>query len=300
MRIVFSTAARSLGVVLLVSAALPGCAETGAAGSNESDGSLEIRTAFYPLQFVTERVAGPAADVRNLTKAGAEPHDLELGPREVADLGSADLVVYLSGFQPAVDTAVAQEAAASAYDVADAARLDLGSDPHFWLDPTRLADVADAVAGRLGEVDPGRAGEFRRNAEGLRRDLLGLDRDLSEGLGDCESRDLVTSHTAFGYLAQRYRLDQHGITGISPDSEPTSGDLAEVADFVRTHAVRTIYHEPLVSSDVAATVAKETGARMASLDPVEGLDDSSAGGDYIEVMRANLATLREGQPCRTR
>ena len=275
-------------------ATLAGCAAV--ADSSPGD-TREVVTSFYPLQFVAERVGGRGVTVRNLTKPGAEPHDLELSPRDVADLGDADVVVYLSGFQPAVDTAVDQEADDTGYDVGPAARLD-AKDPHFWLDPTRLADVAGALADRLAEVDPAGAADFRRNAAALRADLAELDTEMSQGLADCASTDLVTSHNAFGYLANRYGLTQRGITGLTPEDEPAPGDLARVADFVEANDVRTIYHEALVSPAIAATLARETGARSALLDPLEGLDASSPGSDYLEVMRANLASLRKGQACR--
>ena len=87
--------------------------------------ATSIVTTFYPLQFVTQRVAGDRAQVTNLTKPGAEPHDLELTPREVASFSDASLVVYLAGFQPAVDEASQTEATAHALDVAASARLDL-------------------------------------------------------------------------------------------------------------------------------------------------------------------------------
>ena len=122
-----------------------------------------------------------------------------------------------------------------------------------------------------------------------------LDADYATGLASCASTDLVTSHAAFGYLAERYGLTQRGITGLRPEDEPSPGALAEIADFVTAHDVRTIYSETLVSPAVAKTLARETGVRTAVLDPIEGLDDASAGADYLAVMRTNLATLRDGQ-----
>jgi zinc transport system substrate-binding protein len=252
--------------------------------------------------------------VRSLTKPGAEPHDAELTPRDVAALSRSDAVLYLHGFQPAVDQAVAANGPRVVVDAAPAARLNLrytpvenglpqrrsagSTDPHFWLDPTRLASVAAAFAARLEQLDPAHAPFYRINLDSLTRDLGALDGLIRAGLAHCARTDLVTSHTAFGYLAQRYGLRQVGITGLSPDGEPDPGQLARADAFVREHGVRTIYYETLVSPAVARTVAAETGARVAVLDPIEGLDDSSAGADYLEVMRSNLATLRAGQSCR--
>jgi len=308
--------AAALAVALPLSvAALAACgsdADSTSAGSDNADG-LTVVASFYPLQYISERIVGDQGTVTSLTKAGAEPHDLELTPRDVADIGAASLVVYLSGFQPAVDDAVASEAKDGAFDVADEANLDLtytpieegqeeseaagATDPHFWLDPTRLADVSDELAQRLGELDGEHAQAFTDRAAELRADLEALDADMKAGLATCENKDLVTSHNAFGYLAQRYGLTQVGITGLSPEVEPSAGDLAAVTNFVEQNDVSTIYYETLISPAVAETVAKETGARTAVLDPLEGLSDESEGKDYLDVMRANLENLKAGQPC---
>ncbi len=288
---------------------------------------LSVVTAFYPLQYAAERVAGSAANVVNLTKPGAEPHDLELSPKSVGAVSEANLVVYLRGFQPAVDAAVRQQASDHSLDVTGAAKLTLPAptagesdhaehadhadhadsaegdsaasdkDPHFWLDPLRLAAVGDALAARLAAVDPDHAASYRANAAKLRADLEKLDQDFRTGLATCRNHDLVTSHAAFGYLSQRYGFTQFGITGLSPEQEPSPAELSSAATFARKHDVRTIYYETLVSPAVSETVARETGADSAVLDPLEGLTAKSAGKNYLAVMRANLATLRKGQDC---
>lgn len=300
MRIVVMTRAWRLvplaGVVAGLLAA--GCAASPEQGSGAGDeaGALEVAASFYPLQYVTEAVGADRVAVTNLTTPGAEPHDLELAPREVGRLGDADLVVYLEGFQPAVDDAVSTQAAET-LDVTAAADL-RGDDPHFWLDPLRLADVADAVAERLGELDGPGAETYEANAARLREELTALDAELADGLAACDVDVLVTGHEAFGYLADRYGFMQVGISGLDPDAEPDPGAIAEVADLVRDRGVTTVYSEVLVDPAVAQTVAAEAGAQTAVLDPVEGITDASAGEDYPAVMRANLETLREGQQCR--
>jgi len=281
-------------------------------GSAVGDG-IDVQASFYPLQWVAEQVGGDAVAVSMLTPPGAEPHDLELSAQDVGAISQADLVVYLSGFQAAVDDAVLQEADGSAFDAAEHTDVDLTyrpiedgeqseegeeADVHFWLDPIRLADVADALAERLGKVDSENASTFTDNAGTLRAELEGLDAELREGLANCDSSLLVTSHNAFGYLADAYGLTQIGITGLAPEEEPSAASLADIASFVEDNDVRTIYVETLVSPDTAETIASEAGADTALLDPIEGLTEDSDGSDYLEVMRSNLATLRAGQPCR--
>ncbi|HEX5534650.1 MAG TPA: metal ABC transporter substrate-binding protein [Actinomycetales bacterium] len=329
-------------------AALLGACTTGSTlTSGSSDGStgderLQIVAAFYPLEYLSERIGRGHVDVRNLTKPGVEAHDLELAPRDVARVAGADLIVYLKGFQPAVDDAIAAEAAGRALDVTSSAHLTSvssedaathdheadehpdddthapddaaghddthapddaaghdhgGVDPHFWLDPTRLADVAGVVAARLAQLDPANAQDYRSNAAALQTDLHALDDDFRAGLEHCANRDMVTSHLAFGYLAERYDLHQVGITGLSPEGEPAPRDMARVVRFIQANHVETVYYEPLAGPVLAETVADETGARAVLLDPLEGLTANSPGESYIDVMRSNLAALRTGQGC---
>ena len=281
----------------------------------ESDGAgpLDVVAAFYPLELMVEQVGGDRVSVSNLAKPGAEPHDLELTPSDVARVSDADLVVYLEGFQPAVDDAVAAEAADTSWNAGEYADLDLtytpieegeeatdeagAVDPHFWLDPTRYAEVATALAAGLGDLDPDGAATYEANAEAFVDDLETLDAEWKSGVEVCSNRNLVTSHNAFGYLAQRYGLEQRGITGLTPEDEPTPQALADISEFVTANDVQTIYFETLVSPAIAETLAAETGAKTAVLDPVEGLSEESEGSDYFEIMRANLANVRAGQPC---
>jgi zinc transport system substrate-binding protein len=288
----------SLVTVLATVALGLGTVSCGADDATTAPGVVDVVASFYPLQYVAERVGGPYVTVHNLTPRGAEPHDLELEATDLAKVSRADLVLYLASFSPAVDDAVKTAGGRHSFDVGGTARVVPG-DPHFWLDPERLADLADAVADRLAVLRPTAAAEFRTNAAALRSDLSALEMAYRDGLTRCASRDLVTSHAAFGYLASAYGLTQIGITGLNPDEEPSAAALAEVARIVRTKGVRTVYSETLVSPAIARTVASATGASVSVLDPLEGLaaGAAGAGGDYLSIMRVNLATLREGQRC---
>ncbi len=288
-------------------------AVSGGGSSGTGRAQLAVVASFYPLAFVVQRIGGDLVSVDNLTPQGAEPHELELTASDTANLTDADLIVYLAGFAPAVDDGVDVEGKDHALDVSGAARLDLqytpiedgtqraadagARDPHFWLDPTRLIDVVEVVTERLATQDPTDAETFRTNAAALVTELQTLDQEYATGLATCTNRDIVTSHNAFGYLAERYGLTQIGITGLTPEDEPTPADLAAVTKFVEDNHVTTIYYETLVSPAIAETVASETGAKTEVLDPIEGLSGSSQGADYFGIMRANLSNLRTGQDC---
>lgn len=285
-------AARAVVLGLVMATGAAGC---GVSGAGETGGRLSTVAAFYPLAFVAERVGGRQVDVANLTPAGGEPHDLELGPQQVAEVAEADLVVYERGFQPSVDEAVAQNDPRATLEVTEVAKP-LGEDPHLWLDPVRLARVATAVGETMARLDPDRAAAYRSRAEALVRDLHGLDRAFARGLQDCRDRTVVTTHEAFGYLTRRYGLEQVAVSGLTPESEPSPGRLADVARLVESQNVATVYFESPVSAPIARTLASDTGARSAVLDPLETLRHPGRD-DYLTVMRDNLAALREGLRC---
>jgi zinc transport system substrate-binding protein len=294
---------RSTALVSIAALTLCACASASQAKAGRNGKSqLAVVAAFYPLEFATEQIGAAHVSVTGLTKPGAEPHDTELSPHDVATVSEASLVIYEKGLQPAIDKAVESQAATHSLDVAPAARLErrLASgavDPHFWLDPQRYAAVARVISARLSAADPANKADYDKNAKRFEDRLAALSTKFTTGLAQCQRRDLVTSHAAFGYLAQRFDMVQIPINGLSPDQEVNAADLAKVSSYAKAHHLSTIYGETLASPAITATVARESGARMATLDPVEGLTKQSKGRDYFEVMASNLTTLRSGQGC---
>jgi zinc transport system substrate-binding protein len=280
--------------LLATSACGAGAAETKAAG-----GKPEVVAAFYPLQWLTEQVGGPDANVSVLTAPGVEPHDLELGIQQMTTLRDAALTVYIKGVQPAVDDAVSAD---TSFDAATAVKTipaggheeehSVSYDPHIWLDPSRLATVATKLGERLASADPAHAQAYKERAAKTAGTLGGLDQEFTKGLGTCASKTLVTAHEAFGYLADRYQLKQVGIT-LDPDIEPSPKRLSDVAKLAKSEGVTTIFTESLVSPKVAEVLAGEVGAKTAVLDPLE----SKPSGDYLSAMRDNLKALQTALRC---
>jgi zinc transport system substrate-binding protein len=277
--------------LLLIAIVIAGCG--GAAAGRHA-----VVAAFYPLAFAAQQTGGPSLKVYNLTPPGAEPHDIELTPRDVARIQTAGVVLYLShGFQPAVEQAV-KGARGEKVDVLEGIGLRKGvgdeagkTDPHVWLDPVLFARIVRRIGSALGRPAGGNA---------LARRVLALDGAYRSGLADCARRDFVTSHAAFGYLASRYHLHQIPITGIDPESEPSPARLRDLIALVRREHVTTVFFERLVSPKIAESVAREAGAKAEVLDPIEGLTpaEQARGYDYLDLMRQNLRSLREALGCR--
>ena len=279
-------------IIILISAtALSVLAGGCGPSASGASGKETVVAGFYPLAYAAQEIGAGRVEVTNLTPPGAEPHDLEVSPQDVAAIRDADLVLLLGhGFQPQLEDAAGN--GDNVLRLLDTPGLALRSDddPHVWLDPLRYARIVTRIGAALGEPAA---------AERLVARLRRLDREYRRGLSHCARHELVTSHEAFGYLADRYGLEQIAITGLSPEAEPDPGRLQHVVDLIRARGVTTIFFEPLVSPRIADTIARETGAKTAVLDPIEGLTDGELahGDDYFSLMRRNLAALRDGLGC---
>ncbi|MDU0349498.1 metal ABC transporter substrate-binding protein [Actinomyces sp. MRS3W] len=294
---------------------------TPADGTNtgQTGETLSVAASFYPIQYLTEAVGGDHVDVTSVTPTNVEPHDYELAPKDVTALSATNLVVYVAGFQPSLDDALAEVSGPTVLELS--ATVDLvhhdgvahdhdedtedteeeadhdaaeSTDPHFWLDPVRMQAAAQAIETALAQADPDHAADYEANLATLTDTLEGLDADYSNGLAQCERTTFVTAHSAFGYLADRYGLTQASVSGLDPESEPSPSELAAVKKIVEETGTTTIFTEELVSPKTAEALAAETGATTAVLNPIES---APASGDYAGAMTTNLEELRTALSC---
>ncbi|OEJ31920.1 metal ABC transporter substrate-binding protein [Streptomyces subrutilus] len=314
------------GAVALGATALTACsgagagAGAGAAESGGNDGKLGVTASFYPMQFLAEQIGKDHVKVDTLTKPGVEPHDLEITPKQTGQLADADVILYLKTLQPAVDKAVAQSGVKNVVDAATLTKLEAhapsghghegeaghegegeeghahgeaGEDPHVWLDPAKYAEIAQGVGAALEKADPDHAADYKKNTADLVAKLTALDTEFKNGLADTATKTFITTHSAFGYLAERYGLDQEGISGVDPESEPSPARMKELQEVAKKENVSTVFFETLASDKTAKSLAGDTGLKTDVLDPLEGITDKSQGADYFEVMRSNLKNLQK-------
>ncbi|MET9935713.1 MULTISPECIES: metal ABC transporter substrate-binding protein [unclassified Streptomyces] len=306
------------GAVALGLVSLSACADTSDAADGGKGGKLDVVASFYPLQYLAEQIGGGHVAVETLTKPGVEPHDLELKPKQIGALGEADVILYLKGVQPAVDEAIAQAGVKGTVDAATLTKLEAhgtevghdhgdehaeeeghdhgseaGADPHVWLDPVKYAEVAKGVGSAFEKADPDHAADYEKNTDALVKKLGALNTEFETGLKNTATRTFITTHSAFGYLAERYHLDQEGISGLDPESEPSPARMKELQEIAAKDKVSTVFFETLASDRTAKTLAGDTGLKTDVLDPLEGITDKSRGSDYVEVMRSNLTALKK-------
>jgi zinc transport system substrate-binding protein len=292
---------------------LSACSDSSAADGTSS-GKLDVVASFYPMQYLAEEIGGTHVHVTTLTQPGQEPHDLEISARQTAQLQEADAVLYLKNLQPAVDDAVAQSEVRTKIDAASLTGLEKhgnevgghaaehddsqgeesgGTDPHIWLDPVKYAEVAKGVGKAFEKADPKHAADYRKNTASLVGKLGGLDTQYRDGLKDTKTKVFITTHAAFGYLAERYGLTEEAINGLDPESEPSANRVKDLEKMAEADGVSTVFYETLVSDKTAKTVASDAGLTTDVLDPIEGITGKSRGSDYLQVMESNLKALQK-------
>ncbi len=296
--------------VLGAAALFASLAHLGPVRTDDQRVGIHATASFYPLFYLAREIAGERASVSFIVPPGAEPHDYELTPQDMIRLQTSDIVILqgagLEPWQNDVEHAlndhrttivIAGEASANRiFEDEDGNNV---TDPHTWLSPKRAHTLVDAILAGFVKADPAFADAYRANAADLTARLAALDAEYAATLASCRRYEIVTSHSAFGYLAADYGLEQVSIAGLSPEEEPSPKALAEVARFARAHGVTHIFFETLVAPDLAETIAREVGAQTLVLNPIEGLTHAelAAGKDYMTAMRSNLAHLSTALSC---
>lgn len=290
---------------------LTACSDSSATTGNTD--KFDVVASFYPMAYLAEQIGGKYVHVTTLTEPGQEPHDLEISARQTGQLQESDAVLYLKGLQPSIDDAVAQSPVKTKIDAATLTSLEEhgnevgghaaehdhehgteagGKDPHIWLDPVRYAEVAKGVGAAFEKADPDHADVYKTNTEALVEKLGALDSQFESGLKNTRTRVFITTHAAFGYLAERYGLTEEAIAGLDPESEPSAARVKDLEKMAKADGVSTVFYETLVSDRTAKTLAKDSDLKTDVLDPVEGITSRSRGDDYFQVMEANLKALQ--------
>ena len=284
---------------------------------------LQVAASFYPLYYFASEIGKEKANVFSVTPNGVEPHDYEPKPQDTVKIQQSKLLLLNgAGFEPWTEKLNSEltKKGVTIITTAEGMTLQKGEghdheeeahteeeagheeetlDPHIWLSPVLAKEQVDKITSGFIAVDPTNKSYYETNAQDLKKRLDTLNEAYKTGLTTCNTRNFVTSHAAFGYIANTYNLEQVSIAGLSPDEEPSATKLAEVATFVKDNNINYIFFETLVSDDFAQTIAKETGAKTLVLDPIEGIpdDEIQQGKNYFTVMESNLLNLQTALEC---
>lgn len=307
-------------VFLVASLGLIACKGDRQKGNEE--GRLKVVTTLFPLFDFAGSVGGSKINPILLLPPGVEPHDFEPKPKDIATVQEADVFVYTGNAMEPWAQRILKGIDSKKLVVVDASRgITLRSsenkdherhsdsnspsgnalDPHIWLDFANAQVMVRNIADGLSKRDPKDSGYYTRNASAYNNQLRQLDEEYRAGLSACKTRFfLFGGHYAFNYLARRYNLTYISVHGVSPNAEPSPAHLVDMVNKTKQYHLNYIFYEELASSRVAETIARETGAKLLPLSAAHNVSKEQMAQNigFIDIMKTNLAMLREGLQCR--
>ena len=290
-------------ILLIGTITLSACSNQGQTIDSNTNQSLKIVTSFYPLYEIVRQVGGDTVSVKNIVPGGTEPHDYEPTAKDIINMREANLVIYNGlGLEPWKDKIIPdlQKNNTQAIQISDFFKnTTIANDPHLWLDPVHYKTEVEEISKKIIELDPAHVETYKANTEKFIQELDTLNLTYESGLKACKFDTFITNHGAFAYLAKRYHLNIIPIAGLSPDIEPSPKTMADITNIITQKGIRYILTETLVSPKIANTLAKSSGAKTLTLNPLEGLtnEEIAAGKNYISVMKDNLPNLQTALEC---
>ncbi len=290
----------------------PNTSSNPASSMSINNSKLKVSTSFYPLEFLAKEIGGNLVTVKNITPAGSEPHEYEPTQQQIIDIQNADLLLYNGAGLESWTTKVEQANPKPKSILELSKSFELSEleedgkkvqDPHIWLSPNNYIRMAKFVNTTLQQnQSKDNQAIIQKNTESLILRLETLSNNFKSKLNpaNCKNTKFVTNHEAFNYLAKDYGLEDLSISGLSPEAEPTSKELADLASIIKTNNIKYVLTETIASPKLAQTLAKEVGITTLEMNPLEGLDDQEiAGGkNYINIMESNLANLATALDCK--
>jgi zinc/manganese transport system substrate-binding protein len=292
----------TLALLCVLVAALAACGEGSEIGS-DGDRLTAVATTTQ-VADLTRNVGGDLVEVDAILESGADPHDYEPRPSDVAALADASLVIRSGGD---VDEWLGDliESSGSDGEVVDligsVETVGEGSetDPHWWQDPRNAILAVEAIRDALIEADPGHRQTYSDNAAAYVEELERLHSQAAACFERVPTarRKIVTTHDAFAYLAVRYGIEIVGsvIPSLSTQAQPSAKDVERLVSQIEDERVEAVFPESGVSERLEQALSREAGAEVGSDLWADTLGESgSAESTYIGAMAANVAALVDG------
>ncbi|WP_331234875.1 metal ABC transporter substrate-binding protein [Natronorarus salvus] len=287
----------------LFGAALAGCLDgnDNPSGSGDDGGEYSVAASFFMPYDVTQQIAGDHVALEDLVPAGEHGHDWDPDPGIVERIESADAFVYTRGFSSWQDDAADEledDEEILVIEISDGITfIDSPAeenDEHFWMNPRIMRDGAENVLDGLVELDSDNQEAYEENAEAFIDELDAVHGEFQE-LADQRQQDqiIIGSHDSFQWWWDEYGFDIYSPVGISPDDEASAAELEEVERLVEEHGVKYILYDMLEPTNLAESLAEETGTEVLPLSPIEGVtEEMDEEWGYLEHQREiNLETL---------
>ncbi|MGD9677495.1 MAG: metal ABC transporter substrate-binding protein [Vulcanibacillus sp.] len=297
----------SLTIILLILPLITGCNISNSQEkiSNPSEDKIYVYTTLYILEEFSQRIGGENVVVINLVPPGVSPHDYEPSAKDITNLAQGDVFIYNGGGLELWVNKAIENLKETNVEIVNASQninlinkndehqSDAQTDPHVWLNPLFALEQAESIKDTYIKLDSKNEFFYEENYQDLKEELLALDSKFEESLKNVEKKDFFVSHAAFGYLAERYGLEQHSISGFSPEDEPSAAELSKLINEIRNLNIKYILTDPTESTKISQVLADEIDVKTENIYTISSLseDEIALGLNYIKMMEKNLNVL---------
>lgn len=298
---------KRISILLLILIMLTGCTI-----KNEvDDDKLNVVTSFYPVYIATLNIIDGANNVTlsNLTSTEVGClHDYQLTTANMLTLNHADVLVINGGgmenfVQKAIDNCANLKIVDSSEGILEnhdeeheqqeehSHEHEHGENAHIWVSISLYIKQVENIKNSLCEIDPTNREIYEKNASEYIEKLQNFKNEMHKELDDLEDKNIVTFHEAFEFFAEEFGLNIVAVIEREPGTYPSAGELADIIEVVEKTQAKAVYTEPQYFENAANIIARETGRKLYSLDPiVSGELEKDA---YEKIMRENLDVLIE-------
>lgn len=307
---------RAIWIVFFMAISLLGCSQTNESDQINKNNHLILYTSLYPLQYVAEQIGGNTISVHSILPPGADAHTYEPSSKDIISIAKGDLFFYLGAGMEAYAETVAQSLASQ-----DVKLIEIGEDeslfikdehsqendeendsmhehhgdydPHIWLDPIRLIQIAEIIKKELISINIESEDVYEENFKILMNELTQLDDSFKNVLNEKENKHILVSHAAYGYWEDRYGIEQISVNGLSSSNEPSQKELTKIIQQTKEYNLKYILFEENTSNRVSEIIRDEIGAETVVIHNLEVLteEDIKNNEDYLSLMKSNLETL---------
>lgn len=291
---------KSILIILIIALLLTGCSSKKISSKNNGE-KLIVYASFYPLYFLADEIGKENIDLNAVIPNGVEPHDYEPSIKQLKEIEKAHVFIYNGGnfetwADKLIETIITDKGEIiNGSDEVSLKEINGTVDPHIWLDPNNMIKIAEKIKDVFISLDGKNKGVYLDNYNHLLNRLKKLDEDYTKVLKDKKRNSILVSHTAFGYIADRYEFEQIPVAGISPEQEPSPKVMANIIDIAKEDNFKYIFLETLANPKTVRVIADEANLEILILNPIEGLteEEQKNGEDYISIMRKNLENLKK-------
>lgn len=276
-------------------------------GVEEHNQQFTIYTTVYPLQFIADEIVGSHGLVTSILPPGVDAHTYEPTSEDIKKIANSDIFIYMGpqmeGFAETTANALHTEETIF-IDVSNHRELfikedhdhhgeDMNLDPHLWLDPLRLLDLAALIKNELIHLTPHLEETFEENFSTLKTSLQKLDQNYMETFQEKSNKYMLVTHAAYGYWEDRYGLQQIPISGLALGNEPSQKELIQIVEQAKEQELTFVVYEQNSSDRIAKIIQDHLQAEAVTLHNLEVLTDEDLANDedYLSLMKKNLRTL---------